>query len=103
MSSGQNPDGSNQSNQPRLRRSLTAADYFMLSITGMIGSAWLFTPLGGAAGMMGGPAAILSWVIAGLFFIFMVFPFAELGGLFPFSGSLARYNHYSHALSAITC
>ncbi|MFP3280577.1 MAG: hypothetical protein RXO76_05900 [Vulcanisaeta sp.] len=24
----------------------------------------------------------------------MVFPFAELGGLFPFSGSLARYNHY---------
>ncbi len=51
---------------------------------------------GGAAGMMGGPAAILSWVIAGLFFIFMVFPFAELGGLFPFSGSLARYNHYSH-------
>ena len=91
MSSGQNSDGSNQ---PRLRRSLTAADYFMLSITGMIGSAWLFTPLG-AAGMMG-PAAILSWVIAGLFFIFMVFPFAELGGLFPFSGSLARYNHYSH-------
>ncbi|MFP3195784.1 MAG: hypothetical protein RXQ74_02835 [Caldivirga sp.] len=38
------------------------------------------------------------WIIASIFFIFMVFPFAELGGLFPFSGSLARYNHYSHGV-----
>ena len=83
-----------QPTQVKLRRALTAMDYFMLSITGMIGSAWLFSALG-AVGVMG-PAALLSWIIAGAFFIFMVFPFAELGGLFPFSGSLARYNHYSH-------
>ncbi|MGC9072118.1 MAG: APC family permease, partial [Acidilobus sp.] len=66
----------------------------MLGITGMIGSAWLFSALG-AVGVMG-PAAILSWIIAGIFFILMVFSFAELGGVFPFSGSLARYNHYTH-------
>jgi amino acid transporter len=62
----------------------------------MVGSGWLFAALGASGAM--GPASILSWIIAGIFFIFMVFPFAELGGLFPFSGSLARYNHYSHGV-----
>lgn len=79
---------------PRLRKSLTLLDVFMLGVTGMIGSAWLFSVLGAAGAM--GPSAIFSWIIAGVFFIVMVFGFAELGGLFPFSGSLARYNHYTH-------
>jgi len=82
--------------QVKLRRSLTALDYFMLSLTGMVGSGWLFAALG-AAGYMG-PAATLSWVVAGAMFIFMVFSFAELGGIFPFSGALARYNHYTHGI-----
>jgi len=82
--------------QVRLRRALTMTDFFMLSFTGMVGSGWLFAVLGASGAM--GPASILSWIIAGIFFIFMVFPFAELGGLFPFSGSLARYNHYSHGV-----
>jgi len=56
-----------QPTQVKLRRALTAMDYFMLSITGMIGSAWLFSALG-AVGVMG-PAALLSWIIAGAFFI----------------------------------
>jgi amino acid transporter len=73
---------------------LTLLDIFMLGITGMIGSSWLFSALG-ASGVMG-PASLLSWILAGLFFAIMVFGFAELGGLFPFSGSLARYNHYTH-------
>ena len=81
---------------PRLRRALTLLDIFMLGITGMIGSAWLFSALG-AVGVMG-PAAILSWVLAGVLFMVMTFSFAELGGLFPFSGSLARYNHYTHGI-----
>ncbi|MGC9179891.1 MAG: APC family permease [Vulcanisaeta sp.] len=85
---------SSSQSQVRLRRALTLTDYFMLPLTGMIGSGWLFAALGAAGAM--GPAAILSWIIAGILFIFMIFPFAELGGLFPFSGSLARYNHYSH-------
>jgi len=79
---------------PTLRKSLTLLDVFMLGISGMVGSAWLFSALG-AVGFMG-PAAVLSWIIAGIFFSFMVFGFAELGGLFPFTGSLARYNHYTH-------
>ncbi|MFB6470585.1 MAG: APC family permease [Vulcanisaeta sp. AZ3] len=82
--------------QVRLRRSLTMLDYFMLAFTGMVGSGWLFAALGASGAM--GPASLLSWVIAGIFFIFMVYPFAELGGLFPFTGSLARYNHYSHGI-----
>lgn len=84
------------SKEVKLRRSLTMLDYFMLSLTGMVGSGWLFSALG-AAGYMG-PAAVLSWIIAGILFILMVFSFAELGGLFPFSGALARYNHYSHGI-----
>ncbi len=52
-------------------------DYFMLAFTGMVGSGWLFAALGASGAM--GPASLLSWIIAGVFFIFMVFPpFADL-------------------------
>jgi amino acid transporter len=87
---------SSEGSQVKLRKFLTLTDIFMLSITGMIGSAWLFSTVG--ALYYAGPASIFTWIIAGVFFIFMIFGFAELGGLFPFSGSLARYNHYSHGI-----
>ncbi|AFZ70851.1 amino acid transporter [Caldisphaera lagunensis DSM 15908] len=87
---------SDESSRPKLRKFLTLTDIFMLSITGMIGSAWLFSVVAGD--YYAGPASILTWIIAGVFFIFMVFGFAELGGIFPFSGSLARYNHYTHGI-----
>jgi amino acid transporter len=80
----------------KLRRFLGLTDIFMLSLTGMIGSAWLFSALGILP--YAGPAAILTWIIAGILFVFMVFGFGELGGVFPFSGSLARYNHYTHGI-----
>jgi len=51
---------------------LTLVDYYMLPLTGMVGSGWLFAALGASGAM--GPASILSWIIAGIFFIFMVSP-----------------------------
>ncbi|HEW64337.1 APC family permease [Fervidicoccus fontis] len=83
-----------KSSQPKLKKVLTFTDIFLVSLTGMIGSAWLFSALGALNYM--GPAAILSWIVAAILFVFMIVTFAELGGLFPYSGGIARYNHYTH-------
>ncbi|GAB6944750.1 APC family permease [Vulcanisaeta sp. JCM 14467] len=60
----------------------------------MVGSGWLFAALAGAA--YAGPASLISWLIAGVFFIFIGLSYAELGSIFPFSGSLVRIDHYVH-------
>ncbi|WP_054849809.1 hypothetical protein [Vulcanisaeta sp. JCM 14467] len=49
----------------------------------MVGSGWLFAALAGAA--YAGPASLISWLIAGVFFIFIGLSYAELGSIFPFS------------------
>ena len=81
-------------NTIKLRKALSFQDLTFLSVTGMVGSGWLFASLGAAA--YAGPAAIISWIIGGAFFIIMGFAFAELGGLLPFTGSLVRINHFTH-------
>ncbi|PSN83405.1 amino acid transporter [Candidatus Marsarchaeota G1 archaeon OSP_B] len=78
----------------RLRKALRSYDVFFLSVTGMVGSGWLFAEFGSLP--YAGPASILSWVVAGVFFFVIGLCFAELGGILPFTGSLVRYNHYSH-------
>ena len=84
----------NLNNGPKLRKSLTSLDIFLISFSGMVGSGWLLGVLAGPA--YAGPAAILTWVIAGFFFIVLALVFSELGAMFPYSGSLVRFNEYSH-------
>ncbi|ARD84547.1 amino acid transporter [Ferroplasma acidiphilum] len=60
----------------------------------MVGSGWLLGVLAGPA--YAGPASILTWVVAGVFFIILALVFSELGTLFPYSGSLVRFNEFSH-------
>jgi amino acid transporter len=78
----------------KLRKALGVWDIFFLSVTGMVGSGWLFAEFGSLS--YAGPASILSWLVAGVFFFVIGLCFAELGGALPFTGSLVRYNHYSH-------
>ncbi len=70
---------------------------FALMLTGLgsiIGSGWLF----GAwrAAKLAGPDATLAWVIGALIISTIALTYAELGAMFPESGGMVRYSHYSH-------
>ena len=89
-----NSDTSNTDTNQKLRKSLSSVDIFLISFSGMVGSGWLLGVLAGPA--YAGPGAILTWVVAGVFFIILALVFSELGTLFPYSGSLVRFNEFSH-------
>ncbi|GAB6944977.1 APC family permease [Vulcanisaeta sp. JCM 14467] len=78
----------------QLRRALSQWDISFLVIGAMIGSGWLFGSLGAAA--KAGPAAVLSWIIAGILMIFIALAYAEIGGMLPKSGGIVRYPQYTH-------
>ncbi|ADN49477.1 APC family permease [Vulcanisaeta distributa] len=78
----------------QLRRALNQWDIAFLVVGAMIGSGWLFGSLGAAA--TAGPAAILSWLIAGFLMIFIALAYAEIGGMLPKSGGIVRYPQYTH-------
>ena len=63
-------------------------------ITGIIGSGWLFASL--YAAQLAGPAAILSWLIGGGVALLLALVYAELGGMLPLAGAIARIPYFSH-------
>jgi len=64
-----------------LRRSLGKFELLYLSLGGIIGSGWLFGPLYTA--QYAGGSAILSWIIGGIFVIFIGLAYAERAPRFP--------------------
>ncbi|WP_109430732.1 amino acid permease [Sulfoacidibacillus thermotolerans] len=80
--------------QSSFKKDLSLLDLTMASVGGIIGSGWLFGSL--YAAQDAGPASIISWIIGGIAVLLIGFVFAELGGMLPESGSIARYPHYSH-------
>jgi amino acid transporter len=60
----------------------------------MIGSGWLFASM--YAAQIAGPAAVFSWVIGGGISIALALVYAELGGMLPVAGAIARIPHFSH-------
>lgn len=78
----------------QLRRRFTPFHMLLLSINGMVGSAWLFAPL--YAAQNAGPAALISWVLGGLSTILIALTFAELSTMLPVAGGTTRFAHLSH-------
>lgn len=76
------------------KRHVGAGGILFASIGAMVGSGWLFSPL--YAAQMAGPAALLSWLIAGIFTLIIALNFAELGTLFPIAGGVASYPYFTH-------
>lgn len=64
-------------------------DMIWLGIGGMVGVAILTFP--SATYQMAGPSSILSWVLAGVFSLFMAFIYCEMVSAFPSSGALVRF------------
>ncbi|MBK3564507.1 APC family permease [Streptomyces sp. MBT62] len=77
-----------------MRREVTLIQLIFLSIGGQIGSAWLFAVLSAAG--VAGPAAILSWIIAGAVFMVIALTWIELGAMLPMTGTVVRYPYITH-------
>lgn len=77
-----------------LKKEMTRLDLTMASLGAIIGSGWLFGSL--YAANIAGPSAIFSWVIGGIAVLLIGLVYAELGGMLPEAGGIARYPHYTH-------
>ena len=77
-----------------LKRDISTLNILVASAGGMIGSGWLFSPY--ISAQMAGSNALISWVIAALFMLFIALPLCELGTMFPVSGGMSNYPTYTH-------
>jgi amino acid transporter len=78
----------------QLRREMSRLDLVMAGLGAIIGSGWLFGVL--YAANDAGPAAVLGWVIGGIAVILIGLVYAELSGMLPEAGGIARYPHFTH-------
>lgn len=76
-----------------LHRDVSKLSLLFTGVGSIIGSGWLFGAL--YAAQIAGPAAILSWVVGGIMFIFIGLAFAELSVMFPVAGGVIRFPNYS--------
>lgn len=79
-----------------LNRRFTPLSLLMISINGMVGSAWLFAPL--YAAKIAGSAAIIAWLIGGGATVLIALTFAELSVMLPVAGGTAQIPQLSHGI-----
>jgi amino acid transporter len=79
-----------------IRRQVGAFALMLTGLGSIIGSGWLFGAWRAAG--LAGPAAIWAWVLGALIVTTVALAYAELGAMFPESGGMVRYGHYSHGL-----
>lgn len=78
----------------QLVRRFNPLHLLLLSINGMVGSAWLFAPL--YAAKIAGNDAMIAWLIGGLITILIAISFGELSVAFPFTGGSTTLPKISH-------
>lgn len=76
-----------------LRRDISKTGLLFTGVGNMIGSGWLFGAL--YAATIAGPASVLSWVLGAAMILLVALSFSELGTMFPVSGGVIRFPHYS--------
>ncbi len=86
------PTGMNSSTQSR--REVGSIALMLTGLGSIIGSGWLFGAWRAAA--LAGHSAVWAWVLGAAIVMTIALPYAELGALFPESGGMVRYAHYSH-------
>ncbi|MBS0350535.1 MAG: APC family permease [Proteobacteria bacterium] len=77
-----------------LKREISATNVLIAAAGGMIGSGWLFSPF--LSAQIAGGAALISWIIAGIFMLLIALPLCELGAMIPISGGMANYPTFTH-------
>jgi amino acid transporter len=78
----------------RLARRFNPLHLLLLSINGMVGSAWLFAPL--YAAKIAGSGAVIAWLIGGFATILIALSFAELSVMVPVAGGSTCIPKISH-------
>ena len=76
-----------------LRRDIGRIALLFTSVGSVIGSGWLLGALN--ATTIAGPAAIISWVVGAGAVMLLSLIHAELGGLSPVGGGMARFPHFA--------
>ena len=77
----------------RLRRDVGRTALLFTSVGSVIGSGWLLGAMN--ATQIGGPAAIISWVVGAVAIMLLALIHAELGGMHPVNGGMVRFPHYA--------
>ncbi|HET7564768.1 MAG TPA: APC family permease [Gemmatimonadaceae bacterium] len=77
----------------RLRRDIGIIGLLFTAVGSIIGSGWLFGAL--SAAQIAGPASIIAWAIGGVMIVLIGLCYAELGTMFPVSGGVVRFPHFS--------
>ena len=77
-----------------LKRDISRTNVFVAAAGGMIGSGWLFSPY--ISAQIAGSNALISWIIAAIFMLFIALPLCELGAMFPVSGGMSNYPSFTH-------
>lgn len=77
-----------------LKRDISTTNILIASAGGMIGSGWLFSPY--ISAQMAGSNALISWVIAAIFMVFIALPLCELGSMLPIAGGMSNYPTFTH-------
>jgi amino acid transporter len=77
-----------------LQRDISTTNVLIASAGGMIGSGWLFSPF--ISAQIAGGNALIAWILAALFMLFVALPLCELGAMFPVSGGMANYPSFTH-------
>jgi amino acid transporter len=80
--------------QAPIRRQVGAFALMLTGLGSIIGSGWLFGAWRAAG--LAGPGAIWAWVLGAAMITIVALTYAELGAMFPESGGMVRYGHYSH-------
>ncbi len=77
-----------------IRRDVGPMALMFTGLGSIIGSGWLFGAWNAAK--LAGPGAIWAWVLGAAIIMTIALTYAELGAMFPESGGMVRYGHYSH-------
>lgn len=77
-----------------LKRDISGTNVLIAAAGGMIGSGWLFSPF--ISAQIAGSNALISWVLAAVFMLFIALPLCELGAMFPISGGMTNYPSFTH-------
>ena len=76
-----------------LKRHIGPVGLLFAGVGSIIGSGWLFGAF--RATHIAGPVAIFAWVLGAVMILLIGLVYAELGAMFPVSGGVVRFPHYS--------
>jgi amino acid transporter len=79
-----------------MRRDISPTGLLFVAIGAIIGSGWLLSAL--PAARMAGPSATVAWIIGGVMIGLVALVYAELGTMFPISGGVVRFPHFTHGV-----